>query len=76
MKPKHKALLLNFIAFMTLFLITRLTLGHYVPMSPIFLAVISAITATVFAPKFGAVNTQGGKKVMMKWIFIKGAREV
>jgi hypothetical protein len=76
MKPKHKALLFNFIAFVVLFLIARLVLGYYLPISPIFLAVTSAIIANVLAPKFGAIQTDDGEKVLMKWIFIKGMREI
>ncbi|AWX45586.1 hypothetical protein HME9304_02613 [Flagellimonas maritima] len=76
MKPKHKALLYNFMAFVILFLIARLALGYYLPINPIFLAVTSAIIANVLAPKFGAIKTDKGEKVLMKWIFIKGVREI
>lgn len=76
MKPKHKALLFNFIAFVALFLIARLILGYYLPINPIFLAVTSAIIANVLAPKFGVIQTDDGEKVLMKWIFIKGMREI
>lgn len=76
MKPKYKALLLNFIAFVVLFLIARLALGYYLPINPIFLAVTSAIIANVLAPKFGAIQTDDGEKVLMRWIFIKGMREI
>lgn len=76
MKPKHKALLFNFIAFVTLFLIIRLLLGYFMPINRIFLAVTSAIIANVLAPKFGAIETNEGEKLFMKWIFIKGTREI
>lgn len=76
MKPKHKALLFNFIAFVALFLIIRLTLGYYIPITSVYLAVISAIVATILAPKFGVVKTNDSEKVLMKWIFIKGMREI
>ncbi|MEM7485454.1 MAG: hypothetical protein AAF348_09615 [Bacteroidota bacterium] len=76
MKPKYKALLFNFIAFVVLFLIARLVLGYYLPINPIFLAVTSAIIANILAPKFGAIKTDEGEKVLMKWIFIKGMREI
>lgn len=76
MRPKYKALLFNLIAFVTLFLIARLILGHFLPINRIFLAVTSAIIANVLAPKFGAIQTDDGEKVLMKWIFIKGIREL
>lgn len=76
MRPKYRALLLNFIGFAILFVIARLTLGHYLPINRIFLAVTSAIIANVLAPKFGAIQSDGGEKIMMKWIFIKGVRKI
>lgn len=76
MRPKYKALLFNFIAFVVLFLIARLILGYYLPINRIFLVVTSAIIANVLAPKFGAIQTDEGEKVLMKWIFIKRMREL
>ena len=76
MKPKHKALLFNFIAFVALFLMIRLLLGYFMPINRIFLAVTSAIVANILAPKFGAIETENGEKILMKWIFIKGMREI
>ncbi|MEO0527683.1 MAG: hypothetical protein AAFZ89_10670 [Bacteroidota bacterium] len=76
MRPKYKALLFNFIGFAFLFIIVRLIMGYYLPINRIFLAVTSAIIANVLAPKFGAIETDGGEKILMKWIFIKGTREI
>ena len=76
MKPKFKALLFNFIGFAILFVVIRLFLGYYWPINRIFLAVTSAIAANILAPKFGAIQTDNGEKIMMKWIFIKGIREI
>ncbi|MGB5817841.1 MAG: hypothetical protein WBG90_00035 [Saonia sp.] len=76
MRPKYKALLFNFIGFAALFVIIRLALGYYLPISRIFLAVTSAIVANILAPKFGAIQTDAGEKILMKWVFIKGTREI
>ncbi|WP_340202761.1 hypothetical protein [Ascidiimonas sp. W6] len=76
MKPKYKALAYNFIGFAILFLAARFTLGHFLPINRIFLAVTSAIIANVVAPKFGVVKNEDGEKILMKWIFIKGLREL
>lgn len=76
MKPKIKALVFNFIGFAFLFVVIRLTLGEIMPINRIFLAVTSAILANVLAPKFGVVKNQSGEKILMKWIFIKGMREI
>jgi len=75
-KPKHRALLLNFIGFAFLFITSRLLLGYLFSLNTIFLAIMAAVVATILAPKFAAVKTGKGEKLMMKWIFIKGFREV
>ncbi len=76
MQPKYKALVFNFIGFAVLFVIGRLAFGYFLPINRIFLALMAAIIATIFAPKFGVVQTDKGEKTMMKWIFIKGSREI
>lgn len=73
MRLKHKALLYNFIAFAFLFLVARFALGYFLPLNRIFLAVTSAIIANVLAPKFGVIKNE---KLLMKWIFIRGIREI
>ena len=76
MRPAYKALLLNFLVFGVLFLIARLILGYYWPENTVFLAVGSAIIASIFAPKFAVIKTNSGEKLMMKWIFIKKVRQL
>ena len=44
--------------------------------TPLYVVVIVAILANVIAPKFGVIETSTGKKMMLKWVFIKGIREI
>ncbi len=77
MRAKHKAILFNFVAFALLFIVARLVLGNFLPIHRLFLALIAAIFASVFAPKFAATRGDDGKqKVLIKWIFTKGFKEV
>ncbi|MBT8312404.1 MAG: hypothetical protein HKP23_06190 [Flavobacteriaceae bacterium] len=76
MRPTYKALLYNFIAFAIFFLTTRLILGYFWPGNLIFLAVGSAVVASILAPKFGVIKTNSGEKLMMKWVFIKKVRQL
>jgi hypothetical protein len=76
MRPKHKALLFNFIGFAVLFIIARLALGYFFDINRIFLAVGAAIIANILSPKFGAIDRSGKESVVMKWIFLKGFREI
>ena len=75
MKLKHKALLYNFLAFTVLFLAVRMLIGYFIPLQRLFLAIIAAIVATVFAPKFAIARINGLEKLVMKWIFKKGFKE-
>jgi hypothetical protein len=34
------------------------------------------IVSTLISPKFQAVKTKDGEKLFMKWIFIKGIKEI
>ncbi len=77
MRPKHRAILFNFIGFAIIFIIARLILGNFLTIHRLFLALIAAIIANVLAPKFTATTADDGKeKVLMKWIFTKGFKEV
>ncbi|MCM4168950.1 hypothetical protein DHD08_14785 [Arenibacter sp. H213] len=76
MKPKHKAFLYNFLSFAILFVAGRLLLGMFLSLDTLVLAIIAAVVASILAPKFAVVKTQTGKKLMMKWIFLKGVREI
>jgi len=76
MAPKHRALLFNFIGFAFFFVGGRLLLGYLFSINTVLLAIMAAVIATILAPKFAVVKTAKGKKLMMKWIFIKGFREI
>ena len=75
MKLKNKALLLNFTGFAVLFLIARFGLAYFFDIHRLLLAVLSAIIATVLAPKFVVLNSEG-KRLVMKWIFLKGIKNL
>ncbi|WP_419210961.1 hypothetical protein ACNR9Q_09405 [Maribacter sp. X9] len=40
------------------------------------MALIAAVAASVLAPKFAVVQKEGVEKIVMKWIFIKGFKEL
>ncbi|PXX23020.1 hypothetical protein [Arenibacter sp. ARW7G5Y1] len=76
MKTKYKALIFNFLGFSILFVGGRLLIGMLLSLNTLALAFIAAVAASILAPKFSAVKTKSGEKLMMKWIFIKGFREL
>ena len=77
MKPKFKAFLYNLLSFATFFLILRFSINFYFPqLHYLVMALAAAFTATLLAPKFGVVKQGASEKILMKWIFLKGIREV
>lgn len=75
-KPKTKALFYNFICFAIIFIVIRLSIGYFLQLSQTAMALISAVAASILAPKFGVVSTQKGDKILMKWVFIKEMKEI
>ncbi len=77
MKPSTKTFLLNFLSFAVLFIVFRLISGYFLEDSGrLVKALAAAVLASILAPKFGAVKTDKGYKIMMKWIFLKGVKEI
>ena len=76
MKPKFKAFLFNFIGFAVLFVIIRSIMWFLLSSDSIFLAIVAAVMASILSPKFAVTRTIEGEKLFMKWVFIKGVKEV
>ena len=76
MNPKLKAILLNFLVFAILFLVARIAFGYLLNIDRLYLAFGAAIFASILAPKFAVVEVEGSNKIIMKWIFRKGFREI
>lgn len=76
MSLKQKALLFNFLGFAAIFLMARFCLPYFLPIKPLYISLLSAVLAMVIAPKFAVAYLEGNKKLMMKWIFMKGFKEL
>jgi hypothetical protein len=76
MKPKTKALVFNLRAFALLFLVFRLTIGSIIKGETFWLALISAVIASILSPKFLVVEDKGKEKILMKTIFSKDVKEL
>ncbi|MDM1045808.1 hypothetical protein HX004_08100 [Myroides sp. 1354] len=69
-----KTILFQFVSFAVLFLLARTGLMYFTDLSGIWLPIVSAIVATVFAPQFKVFKTDEGDKICVKWIFLKGVK--
>lgn len=76
MKPKHKVLIFNFLGFAILFVLFRFGLTLIMQLDSFYMSLIAAIAASILAPKFAVVKKEGVEKIVMKWVFIKGFKEL
>jgi len=76
MKPKHKVLVFNFLGFAILFVLFRFGLSLFLQLDSFYMSLIAAISASFLAPKCAIVKKNGIDKIVMKWIFIKGFKEL
>jgi hypothetical protein len=76
MTGKTKALLYNLIGFAVIFIVVLILLGLYSGLTSLWLPITSFVVSTILAPKFQAVKTNDGEKVFMKWLFVKGIKQL
>lgn len=76
MSKKVKAFLYNLICFAILFIAFRYLIQHYTGLTGYFIPITAFVVGTLLAPKFQAIQTRDGEKLFMKWIFIKGVKEL
>lgn len=76
MSKKTKAFLFNLLGFSFFYIISYFVIMTFGVLQGLWIAVTSFVISTILAPKFQTVNTNEGEKLFMKWIFIKGLREL
>ncbi|MEO4004721.1 MULTISPECIES: hypothetical protein [unclassified Flavobacterium] len=76
MAPKTKAFVYQLTAFAILFILFRYLIGTYTNLQGFWIPVTAFVVATLLAPKFQAVKTNDGERLFMKWIFVKGIKEI
>jgi hypothetical protein len=76
MSKKTKALLYNLLSFGILFVSIRYIAMNYIILADLMKSLTAFVIATLLAPKFQAGNVAGTEKIFMRWIFLKGVKEV
>ncbi|WP_159799066.1 hypothetical protein [Flavobacterium sp. MK4S-17] len=76
MSKKVKAFLYNFICFAIFFSIIYFLVVRFTGLTGLWIPFTSGISASLLTPKFQAINYMGQEKIFMKWMFIKGVKEV
>ena len=76
MNKKTKAFLYNFLGFTPIFLLIYFTVARFSRFDGFWVPLIAGVVSTIIAPKFQAIKVHGDEKIFMKWLFIKGVKEV
>lgn len=71
-----RALLYQLACFALLFITSRLLIDLYTGLEGIWIPMTAFVISTLLSPKFQAVRTKDGEKLFMRWIFLKGTREI
>jgi hypothetical protein len=75
MSKRTKSFVYNLLSFAAFFLPLQVAVSYFTTLQGIWIPMIAFVIGTILA-KFQAVNTRDGEKLFMKWLFIKGVKEV
>jgi hypothetical protein len=76
MSKKIKAFLYNLFSFVVLFVAFIYILQRFTGLTGFWVPVTAFVVLTLLGPKFQAVQTKDGERLFVKWIFIKGVKEI
>jgi hypothetical protein len=75
-KLQIRAFLYQLGSFAILFIGGRFLIAAYTGLTGFWIPITAFIVATLVSPQFKALNTKDGEKLFMKWIFLKGVKEI
>lgn len=76
MNKKIKAFIYNFLSFTALYIPAMLLIQKFTSLEGFMISITAFIFSLVLGPKFQYVKTNAGEKVFVKWLFIKGVKEI
>ena len=62
--------------FAILFISLQFLIDKYTQLSGLWIPMTAFVVGTILAPKFQAVKTKEGEKLFMKWMFVKGIKDI
>ena len=76
MNKKTKSFIYNFLGFAIIYIPAYLLIMIYTGLTGIWIPLTAFMVTLILSPKFQVVNFHGQEKILMKWLFIKGVKEV
>ena len=75
-KLQVKAFVFQLLGFAVLFIISRILFEKYSNLTGFWVPITAFVVSTILAPKLQAVKINDGEKLFMKWLFLKGIKEI
>jgi fucose permease len=75
-KLQVRAFLYQLGGFAILFISLQFLIDKYTHLTGLWIPMTAFVVGTILAPKFQAVKTKDGEKLFMKWLFIKGIKDI
>ena len=75
-KLQVRAFLYQLGCFAILFISLQFLIDKYTQLSGLWIPMTAFAVGTILAPKFQAVKTKEGEKLFMKWMFVKGIKDI
>jgi hypothetical protein len=75
-KLQVRAFLYQLGCFAILFISARYLVARYTNLTGFWIPMTAFVVGTLLSPKFKSIKTKDGEKLFMKWIFMKGVREI
>ncbi len=76
MNKKRKALTYNFLCFAAFYMILYFLIVRFTGLTGLWIPLTAFVSASILTPKFQYVKYRGEDKIFMKWLFIKGLKEI
>ena len=76
MNKKIKGFIYNFLGFAFFFTVVYFLVVRFTELTGFWIPITAGVAASLLSPKFQVVNYQGEEKLFMKWMFIKGIKEI
>lgn len=76
MTLKTKAFIYQLMSFAVLFIIFRFLIDAYTNLQGFWIPLTAFVIGTILSPQFQAIKTNDGEKLFMKWIFMKGIKQI
>ena len=75
-KLQVRAFLYQLGCFAILFISLQFLIDKYTQLTGLWIPMTAFVVGTILAPKFQAVKTKDGEKLFMKWMFVKGVKDI